>query len=443
MRIDQLEIHNFKGFSQRTFEFPRSPQSKRKGSFHLLVGENGSGKSSALDAAAVALGIWCVARPTAGWRAIHKGEARLEQKKHGRTVRFDPLPDPAIKAKGVIGDTEVSWTRMNKGTSQRTTNEEAKEALAVVQDLLKSTYTPNDRVTLPVLVHYGAGRAWLPQTERPKAFKTSSKKVSRFDAYFQSLEGRIRTAEVNEWFLFESIETFQRGGKREGMKAVEKAVLNCIPEAKSLRYDGDRKEIVLVMKPKQGGEIPFSCLSDGQRSMLSLVADLAIKTTLLNPHLGAKCASLSPGVVLIDELDLHLHPKWQRRVVDDLKRTFPNMQFICTTHSPFLIQSLEPGELIHLQTDSLPADYANQSLEDIVESVQGVTMPQRSRRAEEMSHAATEYFQALNKPGVTKAKVKQAEARYRQATEPFTDDPGLNALMKLKAVVALQKPAKK
>jgi predicted ATP-binding protein involved in virulence len=157
---------------------------------------------------------------------------------------------------------------------------------------------------------------------------------------------------------------------------------------------------------------------------------------VLNPHLGKYAAKKSTGVILIDELDLHLHPKWQRRVVDDLKRTFPAIQFICSTHSPFLIQSLEPGELIRLQDTDAGGEYSNQSLEEIVEHVQGVPMPQRNRQAEVLSEAVEQYVKALKKPRVTKAAVRRAEIRYREAAEPYSPNPGLNALLKLEAMAA-------
>ena len=76
----------------------------------------------------------------------------------------------------------------------------------------------------------------------------------------------------------------------------------------------------------------------------------------------------TPGMVLVDEIDVHLHPKWQRRVVRDLKETFPRIQFVCTSHSPFIIQSLEAGELRTLDPGGPQlAEYANRSIEDIAE----------------------------------------------------------------------------
>src|SRR5947208_14102969 len=91
--------------------------------------------------------------------------------------------------------------------------------------------------------------------------------------------------------------------------------------------------------------------------MLSLVGDLARRATTLNPHLGDDVLQQTPGVVAIDELDLHLHPKWQRHVIHDLKATLPSLQFIATTHSPQLIGEALPEEVIRLgqQESSHPA----------------------------------------------------------------------------------------
>ncbi len=123
--------------------------------------------------------------------------------------------------------------------------------------------------------------------------------------------------------------------------------------------------------------LPFRYLSDGYRNMVAMAADIAVRCATLNPHLGAEAARGTPGVVLIDEVDLHLHPRWQRRVVDDLLRAFPKVQFFGTTHSPFIIQSLPPIEGVQLLNLDNPQaeDFTNKSVEDIAEEVQGVELP--------------------------------------------------------------------
>lgn len=126
-------------------------------------------------------------------------------------------------------------------------------------------------------------------------------------------------------------------------------------------FDGDRGEIVLSI---EGRAQPFSNLSAGQRMMLALVADIAIKAITQNNHLvpdgnhlptnGALPDVLAQtnGVVLIDELDVHLHPRWQRRVASDLKSTFPKIQFVCTSHSPQVIGEVAPDEIRILDYDA-------------------------------------------------------------------------------------------
>ena len=166
---------------------------------------------------------------------------------------------------------------------------------------------------------------------------------------------------MNQWFLFETAAATGHGEDRPGYRAVKQAVLQCIPEADGLRYDSDLKEIVLSVR---GFEQPFYNLSAGQRMMLAMVADIAIKAVTLNSYLlgadhpGASDPThvlrQSPGVVLIDELDVHLHPIWQRRVATDLKRTFEAIQFVCTSHSPQVIGEVRPDEVRLLQETPVP-----------------------------------------------------------------------------------------
>ena len=88
----------------------------------------------------------------------------------------------------------------------------------------------------------------------------------------------------------------------------------------------------------------LSQLSDGYRSTLSLIADIAYRMALLNPSLG-KDVLKTPGIVLIDEVDLHLHPIWQARILGDLRSIFPNIQFVVTTHVPAVISSVRSQQV--------------------------------------------------------------------------------------------------
>jgi predicted ATP-binding protein involved in virulence len=147
--------------------------------------------------------------------------------------------------------------------------------------------------------------------------------------------------------------------------------MQCVEGAKSLYYDGRYKDLVVVLN--EGGPQLFDNLSDGQRIMLTLVGDLASRAAILNPHLGDAALRETPGVVIVDELDLHLHPKWQRRVIHDLKTTFPSFQFIATTHSPQLVGEAKADEVMLLdggETTTPPRSFGIDSSR-ILEEVMG------------------------------------------------------------------------
>jgi len=106
---------------------------------------------------------------------------------------------------------------------------------------------------------------------------------------------------------------------------------------------------VVASHPAQG-KLRVSSLSDGIRNLIGLVADLAHRAARLNPHLGAEACRQCPGIVLIDEVDMHLHPAWQQVVVTLLRNAFPRVQFILTTHS-HLVASTVPSACIRLLED--------------------------------------------------------------------------------------------
>ena len=232
---------------------------------------------------------------------------------------------------------------------------------------------------------------------------------------------------------------------------VKHAILRCVPDADDLWYDGDREEIVLSI---EGHAQPFTNLSAGQRMMVALVADVATKVVMQNSYLVSDVGwddgdvppvlQQTPGMVLIDEIDVHLHPKWQRQVVRDLKETFPRVQFVCTSHSPFIIQSLQAGELRTLDQSGAPlVEYANRSIEDIAEEIQEVEVPQQSLMARELARVTGRYFSLLQGGADgSEAELRQAEAAYRAVAERYSTNPGLSAILKLEAL-ARQKAGRK
>jgi predicted ATP-binding protein involved in virulence len=440
MRIDRLEITNFKKFSDYTIDL--HPQ------FTLLVGDNGTGKTTILDALAIAAGVWLVNAPdstlSSSGRNILPAEIRLEAVKTGdRRTRLVECKPVQISTTGQIGESTIQWFRQINPKGSRTSNAGSKEVLEIITNLFELDRS-GEHIWFPVIAYYGAGRAWLPSNKRDSKAKKSSPS-RRWDAFYDCFEERIRISDIQNWFQKEAIASVnEQGQMRSGYKVVEFAILRCIPDADAIWFDPDRLEIFISI---DNNPQPFSNLSAGQKMMVALIADIAIKVvnqnaTFLTEELIIDDRVLplllhqTPGLVLIDEIDVHLHPKWQRQVVDDLKTTFPSIQFVCTTHSPFIIQSIEQGELRSLDfEDTQSLEYANQSIEDIAEDIQQVEVPQQSLKARELDVATERYFELLQNPDESQSEqLAEAEVAYRQAVEPFSSNPGLSALLKLEAM---------
>jgi predicted ATP-binding protein involved in virulence len=239
-----------------------------------------------------------------------------------------------------------------------------------------------------------------------------------------------------QWVKKMELIQLQQGRTIGTLEAVKTAVVRCMAGWKRVWFDINQDD--LLAETEDGHQqLPFRMLSDGVRNMLAMVADIAYRAAVLNPHLGERAAEQTPGIVLIDEIDLHLHPKWQRRVVDDLRTTFPQVQFVATTHSPFIIQSLRPGELINLEEEA-PSEPPSQSIEDIAEQVMGVEVPQRSERYQQMMEAAEEYYRVLQEAKATTSP-EQREALKRRLdalSEPFSDNVAYHAFLRMEREAA-------
>lgn len=177
-------------------------------------------------------------------------------------------------------------------------------------------------------------------------------------------------------------------------------------------------------------------MSDGERALFAMVIDLCRRLVLANPELPDPLQG--SGVVLIDEIELHLHPTWQREILDKLRCTFSGIQFVVTTHSPFVIQSVRSGgELILL--DAQPLDrLENKGIEEISRALMGVDRPDVGERYESMKAAARGYLEMLNEAALSpEEKLSQYRQRLAASIAPYADNPAFQAFLEMKLAAKL------
>ncbi|MEA1893749.1 MAG: AAA family ATPase [Euryarchaeota archaeon] len=442
MKIHTLQLHNFRKFADNTFRF--HPQ------FTVLIGDNASGKTSILDALAVMLGTYIPkSQEGATIGGIKKKDARLRIFEKYDQVTMEQQKPTFLNAQGTLHEKRIEWTRNlgDRGKKARDLTQIGEDDLAAVSN--------GEDVRLPVLLYYGTGRLWDVH-RKVKIGKPGSRTVG----YRNCMDPKSDHHLFKKWFSRLELSALQNNKTIEVLEAVRDATKVCIPGAKRFYYDVANGALMIEFKDE--GYCLFDNLSDGYRNMVAMVADIAHRAARLNPHLSANAATESSGVILIDEIDLHLHPQWQRHVVGDLQKAFPNIQFIVTTHSPFILQSLNPGEVIDLSgiddesTISLnqkiaepspKEEYSSKSIEDITEDVMGVEVPQRSHRYQEMYSAAKEYYLLLQEAKDSDPQKKEElKQKLDELSTPFSDNQAYHAFLEMERVAAgmgTSKPEKK
>lgn len=449
MRIDRLEIENFKLFAQREFTF--HPQ------FNLIIGENGSGKTSLLNAVAVALGGWAHAyiKNDANLRPIDDNEIREIEIDN----RFDKTKTTSIEAYGAVTIVNDDGENNNVNTVLRCRRNEGFETTwipyAFTTDESYSTHVPIENLInfdrlgsnilsyiekgnnfdLPLFAVYECDRLWLAKSELDIEYSAKAR-YSRFDPYIDCFHIGLNNEQLATWIMKNELASIQQGKTTPVLESIRKAAQCALENCTSIRFDIEQSRILVDFDNKPS--IPFEHLSDGQRTLLSLFCDLARRAEILNPHLAGNASAKTEGVVLIDELDLHLHPQWQRNIIENLRKAFPNIQFICTTHSPFLIQSLRCGEELIMLEGQPTAQLDNKSLEDIARGIMGVSNPQVAERYNEMKNVAKHYLETLEEAAISpEEKLELFKQRLAESIAPYADNPAFQAILEMKRAVKL------
>ena len=410
MRIRELTLHNYRVFAEH-------PPFKFADQFTVVAGINGRGKTALLEGLAILCSRFLphVLFIRSGYRSItpldvHVGtvEAELSMK---------------VNCAGIPLGYQVAYN------AEKRQSKSTRLSSRIRQDVRRAYGDPSrSDDAAPLAVYYMIDRAGyrlpkkLPQKVPHGQAAAHSGALTNRTVNFRDFIARYSTA-INV-DLTEQRENPNYLGDR-AVAAISRALATFLGSFDNLRV---QEEPLSLLVDKADVALDLSQLSDGERSFLAMVSDLGRRLALANPLLDNPLEGA--GVVLIDELELHLHPKWQREASEKLRKTFPNIQFIATTHSPFVIQALRPGELINLDPDEF-GEYADKSIEDIAENVMGVDLPQKSERYRQMMGAAEKYFRLLRTPGALPEEVDGAEQQLNKLSVPFSDDPAFQALLKL------------
>lgn len=358
MRIERLKLKNFRCFEK--LEMRLHPKC------NVLVGMNGAGKSTILDALAVALGGYL-----SGFDGI-KSNSILPEDAHYKMFcvgsRIEPQEQFPVEiyAEGIVerknvtesdSKTTISWQRELNGKGRRTTHGNVKFIADYARSLQNSVRSGDATCILPLVAYYGTGRLWLQKRNRTKYKK--GEKLNRQMGYMDCIAAESNEKQMMQWFEEMTYIQLQEGTVIAELEVVKRAISKCylnvnnsVTDAK-LAYDVRSHELeIYIYHNNQAEKFPVRMLSDGEKGMISLVADIAYRMALLNPNLLDKVLE-TPGVVLIDEIDLHLHPAWQKKVVDSLLHIFPNVQFIVTTHSPSILLNVPRENIWILNQNSI------------------------------------------------------------------------------------------
>lgn len=321
VRLKRLELSNFRGFDELAIDF--------EDDLTVLVGANGSGKTSVVDA------IVCIVR---------RSGFRLTDVRHGATGAVVGL------ATDTGQDTVVNVSFQPDGSGRVTSRGQCN---------LPSIFVYRVNRQVRDLTRTVEAKAWTPN-KATEHWEDASAAYSEFFHWFKDMEDL-----ENEQMRYDG------GEQNASLAAVRRAVTTLLPEFEEIRVRRQMRPLAMtpvLMLRKGKVELPFDALSEGERTTIAMVGDIARRLALLDEH---EDPLQTAATVIIDEIEQHAHPGWQRQILKRLRNTFPNVQLITTTHSPIIVSEVESRQLRVLKDSALiPAEHgpgrdANAVLEDV------------------------------------------------------------------------------
>ena len=326
LKIKTIQLENFKGISRAAFGLD--------GKTTVFFGINGVGKSTVLRATNLLFSSM-----------INK--IVLQRFKQGINIELSDItfgkPSCSIDAEFLFSDGVVeSYGRYMKRLGQKRTQDN--KTLDEIRTKFRSQYIDDENQNMPLFVNYGTNRLVVDIPLRIRTKHIFDKE----SAFEKSIESKIDFRTFFEWFRYqEDVENqFKARGNLQytdkSLAAVKEAITAMLDNVTNLRVERSPR---LAMKvDKEGISLTIEQLSDGEKCTLALIGDLSRRLSLANPTLNNP--NHGEGIVLIDEIELHMHPSWQRKILDRLIKTFPHIQFIITTHSPQVLGEI--GEDINI-----------------------------------------------------------------------------------------------
>lgn len=353
MILKHLSLARVRAFEQADFDFQPG--------MNLLVGVNGAGKSTILDVLRMMFSYTLPQFTAARIRPIPFAVEDITVDQKALTIDLDfqidqtdfnhlvHIPRHTYNFGGQPDN--INRLAQHVGRERRIQlRREALEGYSSVE-INELSSTSNENVKLeqwqnaehqPLVVYFSTRRS-LPDMSAPTRGSSAGGQATAFAEALSHRELRLR--EFADWWLVQEAlgKEAPDGPYGRRLRVLNDAVTSFLDDCYDLHAVREPQTTLVLNKGNKMLDVRM--LSDGERSMIALVLDLARRLNLANPKLDDPLRE-GRGVVLIDELDLHLHPRWQRTVADKLTRTFPNCQFIATTHSPQIVGEISPDNII-------------------------------------------------------------------------------------------------